>query len=87
MSAYISKWNWVFVSYFVKKSHIAIENLWLQLKVLSTNLTNLTFLFIKYIKSFKTLLISKNLTPWLVDERQYLQLNGHPLDTKMILIK
>ena len=81
ISAEISKWNWVLVSLFIKNSQIAVENLKLQLKVLSTNFTSLTFLSIKNCNSLFTLSISKNLTPWVVDDKQYLQLNGHPFET------
>ena len=70
----------MFVSALIKNSQIAVENLKLQLKVLSTNLTSFTFLYIKNCNYFLTLSISKNLTPCIVDERQYLQLKGHPLE-------
>ena len=46
----------------------------------SLNLTNFTFLSIKYCSYLFTLSIFRNLTPCVVDDRQYLQLKGHPLD-------
>ena len=79
-SAATSKWNLVSVSCSLKYLRSSTVYSLLQLKVLSTNLTNFNPLSMKYFNSFFTLSTSKNLTPCITDERQYLHLKGHPLE-------
>jgi len=79
--AVTSKWYVVYpLSFSIKNSIISFANFLFALKVLSINLICDTLASIKFFKSLFTLSVLKYLRPFIAEDKQYWQLNGHPLD-------
>ena len=68
------------LSFSIRNSIISLANFLFALKVLSINLIWDTLASIKFFKSLFTLSILKYLRPFIAEDKQYWQLNGHPLD-------